>query len=282
MRLLTALLSAVLLTSTARAEQILRSVEWTELSLASQLQSGRITAEDELELESGTPTTLTIFELSGPGITSPVFALIGEVRCDQLGGQGYLEMWSHFGEEAYFSRTLGRGPVAPLAGTSNWRPFVVPFNNRPESPPPDRISFGVHHPGGGRVLLRSVQLVQYAPSEDPLRSKGQWWSERQAGWLGGTAGSLVGALGALIGVLASAGKGRRVAFGALRMMQAIGAIALVSGVVAVVRAQPYAVFYPLLLVGVLASVLPLTLAPTLRKRFEDSELRRMSALDAGK
>lgn len=284
MKLLIVLLSAVLVTSAAGAAQTLRSVSWTDMSAAGTLQNGRVLPDGALEVDSKdrVESTLPIFELSDPGISTPVFAITGEVRCENVRGRGYLEIWSHFADGGtFFSRTLGSGPLAPLAGTSGWRPFVVPFFNRPEGPPPVRLSFGIHHPGGGKVLLRSVRLVQYAAGEDPLRQSGQWWSERQGGLVGGIVGSLVGLLGALVGMLAGSGRARGVAFGALRMMQVIGAIALVLGVAALVRAQPYAVFYPLLLIGVLASALPIVLTPTLRKRYEDSELRRMAALDAG-
>lgn len=284
MKLLAVLLSTLLVPSVAGAEQTLRSVAWTDLSAAGQLQNGRIVPGGVLELGSNdqVESTLPIFDLADPGISTPVYAITGEVRCENVRGHGYLEMWSHFADGGeYFSRTLGRGPMAPLEGSSDWRPFVTPFFNRPEASPPVRLSFGLHHPGSGQVLLRSVRLVQYAAGEDPLRQKGQWWSESQGGMVGGIAGSLVGLLGGLVGMLAGSGRGRRVAFGALAMIQAIGAIALVSGIVALLRAQPYPVFYPLLLIGVLASGLPIALTPTLRKRYEDSELRRMAALDAG-
>src|SRR5262249_1850158 len=100
--------------------------------------------------------------------------------------------------------------------------------------------------------------------------------------VGGIAGSLMGLLGAVVGALAGAGRARRVVFAALRAMQAIGVIALVLGIVAVVKAQPYPVFDPLLLLGVLGILLPPVLAPSLRKRYETSELRRIAAFDAGR
>jgi hypothetical protein len=282
--LLCSLLGTLLLTSVAGAEQTLRSFSWTAMTIAGQLQNGVTVPGGALQLDSRDrlESTLPIFELADPGISMSVYAITGEVRCEHVGGHGYLELWSHFADGgAYFSRTLGRGPMAPLGGDSDWRPFVVPFFNSPGAPPPVRLSFGVHHPGGGHIQLRSVRLVQYVAGEDLLRLKGQWWSEQQSGMVGGITGSLVGLLGGIVGLLAGSGRGRRVAFGALRMMQLIGAIALVSGIVALVRAQPYPVFYPLLLIGGLASFLPIALTPTLRKRYEDSELRRMSALDAG-
>ena len=270
MKLLVVLLASAVASSTAGAAQTLRSVSWTDLGAAGQLQNGRVLPGGELELQAtdGAEATLPIFELQDLRISAPVYALTGEVRYDGLNGRGYLEMWSHFADGgAYFSRTLGPGVLAPLEGSSEWRPFVVPFSNRPEAPAPVRLSFGVHHPGGGRVLLRSVSLVQYAAGEDPLRAKDAWWSARQGGLVGGVAGALVGLLGALIGVLAGSGRARGLVFGALRLMQAIGAAALALGVWALLRSQPYAVCYPPLVIGAVASVVPLTLTPALRRRY---------------
>jgi hypothetical protein len=272
----------VVMPSAATAEQTLQSVSWNDPGLARILQNGHILPGDVLEIGStnGAESTLPIFEIPDPGITQPVYAIAGEVRCESLGGLGYLEMWSRFADGSeYFSRTLGRGPLAPLQGSLDWRPFVLPFFNRAGSAAPVRLSFGAHLPGTGRILVRAVRVAQYAAGEDPTRTRGQWWSERESGMIGGIAGSALGLLGALIGALAGSGRARGVVFGALRLMQAIGVGALALGVFAVFRAQPYAVTYPLFLIGVLATLLPTVLTGTLRKRYEASELRRMAALD---
>jgi hypothetical protein len=55
----------------------------------------------------------------------------------------------------------------------------------------------------------------------------------------------------------------------------------VGGLIALSAAQPYAVFYPLLLLGVLSSAVPLGLLPTIRRRYADIELRMMRAHDIG-
>jgi hypothetical protein len=59
----------------------------------------------------------------------------------------------------------------------------------------------------------------------------------------------------------------------------VGAIALVLGGVALLRAQPYEVYYPLLLEGVICVTLPAWLIPGLRRRYEELELRKMAARD---
>jgi uncharacterized membrane protein HdeD (DUF308 family) len=58
-----------------------------------------------------------------------------------------------------------------------------------------------------------------------------------------------------------------------------GVVTFVAGAVAWTRGQPYAVYYPLLLVGGISAVVFTTTLPALRKRYEARELRRMRALD---
>lgn len=79
-----------------------------------------------------------------------------------------------------------------------------------------------------------------------------WWLVDQASWwgaIGGGVGALLGVGGAVVGYLLPQGRGHRVV---LTGMVAIGVGALLcaaAGVVAVADSQPYAVYFPLLLVG---------------------------------
>jgi ABC-type spermidine/putrescine transport system permease subunit II len=99
--------------------------------------------------------------------------------------------------------------------------------------------------------------------------------------LGGITGSVVGCMGALVGVLAHRGRGRRLALGFLKALLAVGAVSLALGILAVLRSQPYEVFYPLLLEGAICLGLPLFLQRVVRRRYEEIELRRISARDLG-
>jgi hypothetical protein len=62
-------------------------------------------------------------------------------------------------------------------------------------------------------------------------------------------------------------------------MLVFGAAALALAVVALLRAQPYEVVYPLVLEGILCLVLPAYLIPVLRRRYDEVELRKMEARD---
>lgn len=80
-----------------------------------------------------------------------------------------------------------------------------------------------------------------------------WWTDAQSGLvgaiLGGGLGSLAGLIGAAVGIFAPRGRYKRVLLPAFFGMLAIGPIALALGGFAVLIVQPYAVYYPLLLVG---------------------------------
>jgi hypothetical protein len=229
-----------------------------------------------LKIEGGTGGPVTVAIIERPAIKGPRYALTGQVRYEGVEGTGYLEMWNHFPNGGrYFSRTLADvGPMRKLQGGSPWRQFTLPFDAT-GAPPPTRLVVNVVLPGRGLVYLGPLQLVDGVPGADG----GSGSLDRAAGVIGGVAGSLVGCLGALIGVLASRGRARRFVTIAIVSLAIGGALAFAAGVVALSRSQPYAVYYPLLLIGFLATVVPLGLRPSIRRRYEEIELRRMRARD---
>jgi hypothetical protein len=231
-----------------------------------------------LRIDGGAGAPVTVAIIERPAIKGQRYAVSGQVRYEGVEGTGYLELWSHFPDGGrYFSRTLADvGPMMKLQGTSGWRQFTLPFDAT-GVPPPTRLVVNIVLPGRGVVYLGPLQLLDDIPgaggASGPL--------DRAAGLIGGVAGSLVGCLGALIGVLASRGRAKRFVAIAVVSLAIGGALAFAAGVVALSRSQPYAVYYPLLLIGFLATVIPLSLRPSIRRRYEEIELRRMRAHDLG-
>lgn len=230
-----------------------------------------------LKIEGGTGAPVTVAIIERPAIKGPRYAVTGQVRYEGVEGPGYLEMWNHFPNGGqYFSRTLAAsGPMGKLEGNSGWRQFTLPFDAT-GSPPPTRLVVNVVLPGRGVVYLGPLRLV------DGMAGAGGaagWTVDRAAGLIGGVGGGLVGCVGALIGVLASLGRARRFVTIAIVSLATAGTLAFAAGVVALSRSQPYAVYYPLLLIGFLATVVPLSLRPSIRRRYEEIELRRMRAHD---
>lgn len=224
------------------------------------------------------PATEQVWVVEAPVVDGDQYAITGSVAYENVEGDAFLEMWSEFPDGSrYFSRTLDeRGPMAKLAGSSPARPFVLPFFLTPESPRPVRLELNVVLPAGGRVTLRDLRLGSGVAA---TAAPGAWWSEQTAGWIGGAAGGAVGMLGALIGTLCTLGRGRRFVMAGLLALGVAGLGLLAVGAVALALGQPYAVWYPLVLMGVLDPVLAFSLLPTARRRFEEIELRRMQALD---
>ena len=58
-----------------------------------------------------------LLELPDPGITLPVYALKGMVRYDDVQGDGFLQLDSHFGDAGtFFSKSLATaGPLGKLS-----------------------------------------------------------------------------------------------------------------------------------------------------------------------
>ncbi|MFW6161230.1 MAG: hypothetical protein ACODAJ_00585 [Planctomycetota bacterium] len=283
-----AVVSLMLGASAVLARETLDEFSWEAMRGEGQPSAWKVVPADastpfaRLIVENPTDEEMvaTVLTVPGPPVERRVYALSGRVRCTGVQGKGYLEMWSHFPGGRYYSRTMApRGPLRALRGTQDWRRFVLPFHASKGSPTPEKLVLNVVLPARGRVTLGPVRLEQFEAGEDPLARPGQWWGERAGGLLGGLVGAAVGCLGAVIGILGGAGKARHVVLGAVKGLCVFGLVALVVGGAALIDSQPYAVYYPLLLVGVICTILPLGLLPGLRKRYQALEMRQMAAQD---
>ena len=241
------------------------------------------------------PLTIPVLKLDNPPITSEQYALQGSIRYRDVQGDAFIEMWSHFPDgTAYFSRTLAEmGPMQKITGTSDWRPLLLPFMNNPGNPPPTTLVVNVVLPGKGEVDLSGMRLTQTAspattgPTTAPAGatsgqspSSSAWWTPQTGGWFFGVLGTAAGLLGGLVGMLAQLRRARGAVVTIVYGMVAFGAMALVAGFVALVRSQPYAVYYPLLLLGGLSVIIPAACLPGINRQYRELELRRMQALDA--
>lgn len=107
-----------------------------------------------------------------------------------------------------------------------------------------------------------------------------WWTAQQSGLIGGIGGGAIGLIGASIGAMSfliARGKGKPIFVGTFGVMIALGAVVLAVGIVAVVKGQPYHVWYPLVLGGFLLSCLFGALLPVVLVRYRAAEVRRMQA-----
>lgn len=270
-------------------EKLVRDISWSQLKESGQLLTGEIQPGDPpgpeeflvIKNEQNLPITVSLFALPDPGITTTQYALTGSLSYEGVTGTGYLEMWNHFPDGgAYFSKTLGQsGPMGSLQGSSNWRQFTLPFFSDAKTGAPSKLDFNLVLPGSGTVKLGSLRLVQYPEGHNPLLAPQAWWSEQTAGWISGIGGSICGCLGALIGTLGGLGKARRLVISLCVALIAFGVACLMAGAVALLVSQSYAVYYPLLLGGVICTAVFGGNLPGICKRYRQIELRRMASMD---
>jgi hypothetical protein len=286
MKTIVLLLTAIIFTDAARAEeQVISTFSWKELADAGKLTAGTLTGppDNALKVENRGPGAMvaTVLTIVQPKITTDFYAVTGEVRYDNVEGDGFLEMWSHFGETvAYFSRTLGvAGPMAKLTGTSGWRAFTLPFNAKGASSRPTKLVVNVQLPGKGSVFLRNLKLVQ-STSFDGATTQTSWWSDRTAGIIGGLGGTLIGCLGALLEWLAARGKAQRFVVNAVSVLIGTGVAFALGGLAAVALRQRYGVWYAFLLLGVLVVLIFPFRLRRYQDRYREFELRRMTSMDA--
>jgi hypothetical protein len=242
-------------------------VDWRDTA-----PSSGVVVEDEVQVNgTGTHRLVTIVD---PDISDDEYAITGRLRYEDVGGDGYLEMWSFFADgSAYFSRTLGRtGPTAVMRGASSGREFLLPFSLNGAAGP-ERVEVNVVLPAGGTVWIGPLALQGFGESQT-------WWTEPQAGIVGATLGVIAGLLGAAIGLLDRSGRHPRALKFLLIGGTVGGVIALLVGGVAFLAGQPRHVPYPLLLTGLIVTVVSAALLSQLRRRSASAELRRMRALDA--
>ena len=164
---------------------------------------------------------------------------------------------------------------ASFEGKSNWiplQPQLKVFRNA-SGILPLKIELDLHLQSKGTVYLRPIRLLGETGGTN-------WWSPERAGMVGGIGGAIIGCLGGLIGLLAGKGKARNFVLATIKIFIALGILSLIAGVIAIVSGQPYAVWYPLLLPGfILTLVFSLNL-PSIQRRYDELEIRRMTSMDA--
>ena len=237
-----------------------------------------------------TALSTQLVKLLQPPITKRLYAIVGEVKYSGVRGSGFLEMWTYFPpakpgmlEAGYFSRTLAEsGELAKITGTSDWRHFMLPFDQSGTSKRPTRLEITVLLPAQGTVYLGPIKLVQYDGSFISVASGAPnvWWPDWAAGLVGGIGGSVVGCLGGLLAWLASKGKARRFVLASLKLLIGLGVLLGSAGIWALSLRKPYGVWFVLILMAViLLAVLPARLKQY-QRMYEELELRKMASMDA--
>ena len=220
------------------------------------------------------------------------YIVCGRVQYRDVEGIAYLEMWSVMPDgKRYFTRTLediDPGQMASnsepvlmrrISGTSDWRRFALPFYLMELKPESVTLEINIVMPGKGTIEVTGLTVSDLRVFPD-----GEWFDARATNMLGGILGTLLGCYGALFGILCSIlvphGKGKRLLYGMVLFAGIMGIFSLVIGLTAVLYGQPYHVWYPFVLLGVITVfVFPFPFL-TIRQQYKQVELRKMQALDA--
>lgn len=266
---------------------------WSEMKANGALKVGEVVKRHGVEMLKLSNTTAgeSTFNIFTEDLRSGVrrdmqlsYAISGEVEYEDVQGHAYLEMLSYFPPPKvgpFFSRTLSpSGLTGWLTGTGR-RQFEVPFFLTENEPKPIRLEFSVVLPGRGTVYLGQVRFVQgslRSPHDENVRM-GQ-----MGGILGGIFGgfgALAGILGGIIGVLAGKGKARTFVLGTVKAIIGTGILMLIAGLVLVVIGQWWILYVPFFFMGLLLLAVMAPLLPLMRQRYDELELRRITAQDAG-
>lgn len=285
---------AVLLTgSCAMAEEHVATIRWSELESTGKLKAGEITrpsaesssgVEEELLIvnEAATPLTVHLATIDSTGISKFNYTVSGRVRYENVEQPGYLEMWSVSPDNSrYFSKTLSpSGPMGTIHGTSASREFIIPFSSSAASGTPSKLEINLVLPAQGKVWISPLKLSQFEQNEwaDAMTVEGAWWGNRTGSWMGVISGVVFGLLGALVGMLSSWGRGKNVCLAICWFTVVFSVVCLGVGAVALAISQPYVVYYPPLLLGVIGTIVMGSAISTIRKRFSELELRRMASM----
>jgi hypothetical protein len=283
----------VVLTSACLAEETLREIKWSDPNLRGKVAVGEVIEPNadcpfvQLKVQNtqDEKKTFSILTISDPCITSNRYALTGMVKYEHIQFPGYLEMWSYFPTgEMYFSRGQDdSGPMQWLIGSSNWRPFILPFHiNNADGIRPIKLDFNIILPLRGTVYLGPLKLVQFEKGEFAGATSGSglnsWWTERTNNAVGAITGTIVGFMGAAIGTLTGFGIARKVCLSLLGLMFVFGLASLALVLVILVCGTTAEIGGPLL-TGILCIILPFALFRTIKQRYEQKELQKMQAMD---
>jgi hypothetical protein len=285
---------ALALASAAYGQQTLREYDWQKLSASGELLGGTpvtVDTKSAVKIVSTNDAGLRVqlLRITNPPVSKMVYAIMGEVKYENVKGDGFLEMWNYFPplkpgmfEGQYFSRTLGQsGEMGKLSGTSSWRPFTLPFDRTGGNSKPTRLEINVILPSQGTVYLGPIRLVEYEGNLGlPHKQAAAWWSDRMAGLVGGIGGAVFGTLASVLAMLAAKGKSRAFVVTTSKILIGLGVLLTLAALWALSIGQPYGVWFPLLLLGVLLEFIIAARLRQYKRGYEELEMRRMAAMDA--
>lgn len=100
------------------------------------------------------PTTVCLMQIEAPPISGAKLIYSARVKSD-IDGTASLELWSHAGDSAYFSRN----PQMAAYGKSDWKTLRIPFHYQ-SGQQPDKLTLNLIIGGPGTVWVDDVRLLK--------------------------------------------------------------------------------------------------------------------------
>jgi len=131
-------------------------IDWT----SSEPLTGEV-VEGELFVDVSEGGVYPLLVIDEPDVRPPRFQIDGTIRHEDVVGVAYLEMWTVLADESrYFTRTLAdSGPLGSMTGTSEQRPFSLPFELGEGGPVPVRLEINLVTEGSGRFWVGPLSIL---------------------------------------------------------------------------------------------------------------------------
>lgn len=267
--------------SSAPKEKVLRTYDWKDLS--AQIPNSEIISMDgisTLKIENtnnmlNKEIEVLLLTVTNSSLIKKANTIEWEMKYNMVWANRWanLEWIEKYAPAAIGGDNITNRGLIEFAGTNNWNKYergfeLAPYNNET----PFEVEFKLYMPSAGTVYLRPIKLLENSTSSN-------WWSPQQGGMVGGIGGAIIGCFGGLIGLLASRGKARRFVLAMTKIFIALGILSLIAGGIAAATKQPYAVYYPLLLAGFILTIVFSVNLPSIQRRYDELEIRRMTSID---
>ena len=265
--------AVMLVASPAGAQEQVAEVDWsTTTPLSGEVEDGRVV------IDAGGAGVYPVTVLESPPLSGGDIVLSVEVAFAGFADPGFLELWAVYDDGSrFFSRSLDANGVGVLRSSGD---DTVGLAFGLAGTVPSSLELNAVMPAGGRIEIGAVTLQEFGAVPALVGDDtSAWWSVGTASIVFGVAGALVGVLGALVGSLASRGAARGFVVPTMRVAAFVGIGLAGAGLVALAIGQPYEVWFPLLLLGVIMTFVFGGMSRTVEARYEARELQRMRAFD---
>lgn len=260
------------LTWPADAEHLLATLTLEQLQ-ATEMPEG---VQIESKLVDGLPTaTITntnesaisvqLAEIPLAGFDGTRLSYEANLAPENAAKPAYLELWVVVKGEAYFSRALNDTFTGTQPARSTSTPF---FLNGGE--PAEAARLGIRFEGPGSVTMSGIELWE----REKIMGPGIW-----GGILGGIVGVSAGIWACVASYCVSRGRARGAVLGVTATVALLGLVALLYGAFAWFRGAEWELWYTCAMLGGIVAIVEAGAYFSLRSRYQQSEERRMLAMD---